>query len=310
MRGRSSSVGRLVLLSFCSLMIGGAAALRICSYNIQKFDKTKAADYKVMHTLTKIVSRCDICVLQDVVDPELKAVKALVTSLNRRNYRYDEHHYEYVSSQSLGKSSDDLQQYVFIYRTHLVKQLGQHQYKGKAFVRPPFAVHFSCNKTDIKEFVLVPLHTDPDQAVQEIDWLYDVFEEVSAKWNNTNVMFLGDFHAGCAYVTRDDKKNIRLFTNSNFSWLIGDREDTTVTDQTNCPYDRIVVHGQSFLQAIRPFSGMVFNFGKEFRLKQAKVLKLSDHYPIEVRLKGSAPLLQTTPLLVVGAIIRFVFPAL
>ncbi|XP_014824037.1 PREDICTED: deoxyribonuclease-1-like 2 isoform X1 [Poecilia mexicana] len=310
MRGRSSSVGCLLLL-FCSLMIGGAAGLRICSYNIQRFNTTKAADYRVMHTLTKIVSRCDICVLQEVVDPELKAVKALVASLNRTGHRYDEHRYEYVSSQSLGKSSDDLQQYVFIYRTHLVKQLGQHQYEGKAFVRPPFAVHFSCNKTDIKEFVLVPLHSDPDQAVQEIDWLYDVFEEVSTKWNNTNVMFLGDFHAGCAYVTRNDKKKIRLFTNSNFSWLIGDREDTTVTDTTSCPYDRIVVHGQSFLKAIRPFSGKVFNFGKEFRLRQSKVLKLSDHYPIEVRLKGSAPLLQATPLLVLfGAIIRFFLPAL
>ncbi|XP_054878192.1 deoxyribonuclease-1-like 2 isoform X2 [Poeciliopsis prolifica] len=306
MRGRSSSVG-LVLLWFCSLMIGGAAGLRICSYNIQKFNKNKAANYRVMHTLTKIVSRCDICVLQDVVDPKLEAVKVLVASLNR----YDEHHYEYLSSQSLGKASDDLEQYVFIYRTHLVKRLDQHQYEGKAFVRPPFAVHFSCNKTDIKKFVLVPLHTDPDHAVQEIDWLYDVFEEVSAKWNNTNVMFLGDFHAGCAYVTRDDKKNIRLFTNSNFSWLIGDREDTTVTDLTNCPYDRIVVHGQSFLQGIRPDSANVFNFGKEFRLRQAKVLLLSEHYPIEVRLKGSAPLLQAAPLLVLfSAIIRFFLPAL
>uniref|UniRef100_A0A3B5PUT0 Deoxyribonuclease n=1 Tax=Xiphophorus maculatus TaxID=8083 RepID=A0A3B5PUT0_XIPMA len=292
---RTRHLALLLLL----LMIGGAAGLRICSYNIQKFDKTKAADYKVMHTLTKIVSRCDICVLQDVVDPELKAVKALVTSLNR-----------YASTLPSRTKNLSHPQRFLLWLSLLCRQLDQyeHQYKGKAFVRPPFAVHFSCNKTDIKEFVLVPLHTDPDQAVQEIDWLYDVFEEVSAKWNNTNVMFLGDFHAGCAYVTRDDKKNIRLFTNSNFSWLIGDREDTTVTDQTNCPYDRIVVHGQSFLQAIRPFSGMVFNFGKEFRLKQ--VLKLSDHYPIEVRLKGSAPLLQATPLLVVGAIIRFVFPAL
>uniref|UniRef100_A0A3B3UC66 Deoxyribonuclease n=1 Tax=Poecilia latipinna TaxID=48699 RepID=A0A3B3UC66_9TELE len=255
-----SYVGCL-LLSFCSLMIGGAAGLRICSYNIQRFNTTKAADYRVMHTLTKIVSRCDICVLQEVVDPELKAVKALVASLNR-----------YASTlSSRTKTDSNPERFLLWLSTHLVKQLGQHQYEGKAFVRPPFAIHFSCSKTDIKEFVLVPLHSDPDQAVQEIDWLYDVFEEVSTKWNNTNVMFLGDFHAGCAYVTRNDKKKIRLFTNSNFSWLIGDREDTTVTDTTSCPYDRIVVHGQSFLKAIRPFSGKVFNFGKEFRLRQAKV---------------------------------------
>ena len=38
--------------------------------------------------------------------------------------------------------------------------------------------------TVINEFILVPLHSEPAQAVQEIDRLYDVFEEVSTKWNN------------------------------------------------------------------------------------------------------------------------------
>ncbi len=36
----------------------------------------------------------------------------------------------------------------------------------------------------IKNFILVPLHTYPNQAVQEIDRLYDVFVEVSKKWDN------------------------------------------------------------------------------------------------------------------------------
>ncbi|KAM4738320.1 deoxyribonuclease-1-like isoform 2-T2 [Anableps anableps] len=311
MRGRCSSLGRLVLLSIFSSLLGGASVsgLRICSYNVQNFNPAKAANYGLLHTLTRVVSRCDICLLQHVVDSEGKAIRALVKSLNR----YDEHRYEFVSSKGLGKSSHDMQQYVFIYRPHLINMTGQHQYEGQPFVRPPFAVQFSCNKTDIQEFILVPLHSDPDQAVKEIDWLYDVFEEVSAKWNNTNVMFLGDFHAGCAYVTRNDRKDIRLYMNSNFSWLIGDREDTTVTDLTNCPYDRIVVYGQSFLKAIRPFSGKVFNFGKEFKINRKKVVEVSDHYPIEVRLKGSAHLLQATPLLIlvgVSAIIRFVLPTL
>lgn len=36
----------------------------------------------------------------------------------------------------------------------------------------------------IKQFVLVALHTEPERTVQEIDRLYDVFEEVSKKWKN------------------------------------------------------------------------------------------------------------------------------
>ena len=53
-------------------------------------------------------------------------------------------------------------------------------------------------------------------------------------------MFLGDFHASCAYVTRASKKEIRLFSNSKFSTLIGDKVDTTVSDDTHCAYDRCV----------------------------------------------------------------------
>lgn len=53
-------------------------------------------------------------------------------------------------------------------------------------------------------------------------------------------MFLGNFHAGCAYMTRADKKKIRLFKDLNFSWLIGDKVDTTVSAETSCAYDRCV----------------------------------------------------------------------
>ncbi|XP_070766965.1 deoxyribonuclease-1-like 2 isoform X2 [Enoplosus armatus] len=309
MRWRSPRLPLLLLFSFFTLLVGGATAsvFRICAYNVQKFNSMKASNYRVMHTLTRIVSRCDICLLQEVMDSDGKAIKSLLSSLNR----YDEYTYQAVSSKSLGNSPNNMQQYVFIYRTETVNVTGQHQYQKKqSFVREPFAVQFQSQKTAIKKFVLVPLHTEPSQAVQEIDRLYDVFVEVSKKWNNANVMFLGDFHASCAYVTRANKKKIRLFTSSKFSWLIGDRVDTTVTDETSCAYDRIVVHGQPFLKAISPFSASVFNFAKEFKLTKTKVLEMSDHLPVEVTLKSSALLLQATPLLVLLSVSAIVQPFL
>ncbi|XP_042266011.1 deoxyribonuclease-1-like 2 isoform X1 [Thunnus maccoyii] len=289
----------LLLFFFFTVLVGAATAeFRICAYNVQNFNQEKAANYRVMHTLTRIAARCDICLLQDVTDPDGSAIRSLLSSLNRYSGRYEDYTYKAVSSKSLGKSPTDLQKYVFIYRTETVNVTDQHQYQNKDFfVRRPFVVKFHSKKTEIKDFILVPLHSDPGKAVQEIDRLYDVFQEVSKKWNNTNVMFLGDFHAGCAYVTRHTKKNIRLFTNTKFSWLIGDRLDTTVTDDTSCAYDRIVVHGKPFLKAISPFSAKVFNFAQEFKLTRTKVLEVSDHLPVEVRLKSSALLLQATPLL-------------
>lgn len=298
MRWRCPSL-RLISTIFILSVCRAAADLRICSYNVQNFNLQKASNSRVIHTLTRVLSRFDVCLLQHVVDSDGKVMEKLLGRLNRGTDRYDNFSYKSVSSQSLGSSSGDQQQYVFIYRTETVNLTGQHQYSSKqSFVREPFVVQFQSSRTAIKRFVLVPLHTEPSQAVHEIDRLYDVFQEVSKKWNNKNVMFLGDFHAGCAHVTKKDHKKIRLFRNASFSWLIGDKDDTTVTEETNCAYDRIVVHGEPFLKAIRPFSAKVFNVAKEFKLSQSRVLELSDHFPVEVRLKSSAPfLLQATPLL-------------
>ncbi|KAM9750946.1 deoxyribonuclease-1-like 2 isoform 2-T2 [Menidia menidia] len=305
MRWRSSCLPLLFLSGLCLLHAAAAAAsgFKVCAYNVANFNSAKASNFRVLHALTRVVSRCDICLLQHVVDSNGKAVQTLLKKLNR----YDAHNYKSVSSRSLGKSADDMQQYVFIYRANRANLTGQHQYEGpEDFVRQPFSVRFQSNKAIIGEFILVPLHSEPMNAVQEIDRLYDVFQEVSSKWNNTNVMFLGDFHASCAYVTRSDRKRIRLYSNSSFSWLIPDRVDTTASGATSCAYDRIVVHGESFLKTIKPYSGKVFNLIKELKVEKRRVLELSDHFPVEVTLKSSSPLPQAPPLLVLLCVLAFV----
>ncbi|KAL0158432.1 hypothetical protein M9458_046508, partial [Cirrhinus mrigala] len=76
--------------------------------------------------------------------------------------------------------------------------------------------------TVAKEFVLIPQHTTPSNATKEIDELYDVFEDIKAQWKIENVMFLGDFNAACGYVAKKNRKNIRLFSDPSFIWLIQD----------------------------------------------------------------------------------------
>ncbi|TDH11113.1 hypothetical protein EPR50_G00082140 [Perca flavescens] len=296
MRWHSPCLPLFFLFSLLALSLAGDEDFKICSYNVQEFNLEKSQDYRVLHTITRIVSRCDICLLLHVTDSDGKGIQALLDSLNR----YDGYTYQSVASKGLG---DDLQQYVFLYRTDTANVTGQYQYqKPDSFVRPPFAVQFYSAKTAIKSFILIPLHSEPSRAVQEIDRLYDVFQEVSKKWSNKNVMFLGDFHAACAYVTRDNKRDIRLYTNSAFAWLIGDRVDTTVSEETNCAFDRIVVHGKTFLKAITPFSAQVYNYALDLKIPRAKAVEISDHLPVEVDLKSSAPLLQATPLLILLSI--------
>lgn len=71
----------------------------------------------------------------------------------------------------------------------------------------------------------------------EIDSLYDVYLDVQKKWDMEDIMLMGDFNAGCSYVSPSHWSSIRLRTSPAFQWLIPDTADTTVTS-THCAYDR------------------------------------------------------------------------
>lgn len=51
-------------------------------------------------------------------------------------------------------------------------------------------------------------------------------------------MILGDFNADGLYVSKKDMKNIRIRSDKNFHWLIGDDVDTTASNRNDHTYDR------------------------------------------------------------------------
>uniref|UniRef100_H3B887 Deoxyribonuclease n=1 Tax=Latimeria chalumnae TaxID=7897 RepID=H3B887_LATCH len=256
------------------LLFNTAAAVKICSFNVQHFGDSKASNSKVMKILVKILSRCDVALIQEVRDATETVVSKLMLELNR----FDKTHtYEHIKSKQLGRTNY-MEKYVFVYRTDKVWVTDSYQYEDKqkgdedAFSREPFIVRFHSDKTIVlSDFVLIPQHTAPKNAVKEIDELYDVFMNVKCKWKTEDIMFLGDFNADCRYVPKKSWTTIRLFTEPGFYWLINDDVDTTVRESTSCAYDRIVVHGDKFFKAIVPNSAKAFNFQRSFRLSEDEV---------------------------------------
>ncbi|XP_055015802.1 deoxyribonuclease-1-like 1 isoform X2 [Boleophthalmus pectinirostris] len=274
------------LFSLCNLHL--TVAFRICAFNAYHFGESKSKNGQVMKTLVQIVSRCDVCLLQEVRDSKKKALPALLNQLNRgRGADYD-----YVASERLGRSEAYQEQYVFVYKTSSASVTGTYQYPDNrpgdqdAFAREPFVVRFRAPKTDIKEFVLIPQHTTPTNTTKELDALYDVLQDVKRMWKTENVMLLGDFNADCGYLAKKNRNKVRLITDSNLQWLIPDGSDTTVRESTNCAYDRIVVNGRKLFDSVVPSSAKAFNFQQEFRLSEDEALDVSDHYPVEVLLKS------------------------
>ncbi|KAK2529504.1 Dnase1l3 [Columba guinea] len=240
-------------------------SLKICSFNVRSFGEAKIARAEVVDAVVKIISRCDIMLLMEIKENKNRVCPLLVEQL-ARHLTGPKEGYSCVVSERLGRKSYK-EQYVFIYRE-------------------PFAVWFQSPKTAVKEFAIIPLHTTPETAVREIDELYDVYLDVKQRWRTENFVFMGDFNAGCSYVPQKQWKNIRLRTHSEFVWLIGDKNDTTVKESTSCPYDRIVVSGQKLIDAVVPHSANIFDFQDDFQLSEEQALGVSDHFPVEFELKA------------------------
>ncbi|KGL78144.1 Deoxyribonuclease-1, partial [Tinamus guttatus] len=270
----------LVLLA-AALLLHVAATLKISAFNIRTFGDSKMSNKTVADIIVAIVSEYDLVLVQEVRDSDLSAVNKLMDQLNSAS----PDPYDFLVSKPLGQSTYK-EQYLFIYRLAMVSVLESYYYdniRARVFSREPFIVKFSSPHTQLQEFVLVPLHANPNNAVAEIDALYDVYMDVISKWATNDILLLGDFNAGCSYVLPSDWPSIRLRSLEACEWLIPDSADTTVT-LTACPYDRIVACGSALTSAVEPGSAAVNNFQETFHLKHKDALAVSDHFPVEVTL--------------------------
>ncbi|KFU88007.1 Deoxyribonuclease-1-like 2, partial [Chaetura pelagica] len=278
--GRMRTPVLALLLLPSTLLCPATAALRVGAFNIRAFGDTKMSNREVADVITGILKRYDVVLVQEVRDSDLSAVTDLMEQLNSVSTSP----YDYEISKPLGRENYK-EMYLFIYRTDVVSVVGTYQYEDPqdVFSREPFILRVSAPHTKAKEFVLVPLHSAPHDAVAEIDALYDVYLAIVSKWETDNIMFLGDFNADCAYVQAGDWSSIRLHTSHLFKWLLPEGTDTTV-GSSDCAYDRIVVCGARLKRSIVPNSAGVYDFQRAFRLNQEEALAVSDHYPVEVQL--------------------------
>ncbi|TRY74139.1 hypothetical protein DNTS_026683 [Danionella cerebrum] len=263
--------------------------MKIASFNIRRMGPTKLSDKNIVKYLTEIFSRYSIIIVLEVVDKSGKAIEKFLQELNSTGDNKDRP-FSMVGSSRLGRKLYKEQFFCF-YREDDAKLVDTYQYEDNqegdedAFSREPFILRFQCKNTELEDLVLVPVHTKPTDSQKELDELYDVFLKVKEKWKTDNVMLLGDFNADGAYMSKKKMKSIRIRSDENFHWLIGDDVDTTVIKSNDYTYDRIVVYEKDMLEAVVPGSAQPFNFQEAFNLSEKEALDVSDHYPVEVCLK-------------------------
>lgn len=248
--------------------------IKIASFNIQIFGRSKAGKAEVMEVLADIISRFDIVAIQEIRDKSGSAIKKLEVAIDDLGSNYD-----FIIGPRLGRTSSK-EQYAFFYKTTSIQVEGAYTYNEAgidSFHREPYIAKFKA-KNGSFDFVLINIHTDPDEATSEINALPLVITDAQNHFPEPDVILLGDLNADCKKGTKyfDENDNSSPLRQSGYTWQITNNMDTNVAT-SSCTYDRIIT--TSTVNQDYAGSSGVFRFDQHFEL-DCEPKKVSDHYPV------------------------------
>ncbi|WP_292471351.1 endonuclease/exonuclease/phosphatase family protein [Methanolobus sp.] len=252
-----------------------ANTIRIGSFNIQVFGVTKASKPEVMNVLAKIIRTYDVVAIQEIRDKSLTSLPALVELVNS-----DGSQYNYVVSERLGRTTSK-EQYAYVYNTLTVsisdaytypEPIGTDPFHREPYIASIEALHGNYDAT------LMVIHTDPDEATEEINGLDDVLSYAqSQNPNEKDFIIMGDLNADGSYFDEDSTSDL-----DEYHWVIDDSQDTT-TKSTDYTYDRIILTDNSDLAG----EAGVFRYDLIYGLDGELTTDVSDHYPVFVEFSVS-----------------------
>lgn len=214
----------------------------VASFNIQNLGQTKVSKTPVRRYLAEVVREFDIVAVQEVSDVHEKTPGILLDEVNSDGSKY-----QVLLSPRTGLQPEDhssQEQYAFYYNAARIEILGEASLYDDAahnyFRREPYTAHFKVKGTDLT-FTVTQIHTAPARAVQEIDALIHVYQGLASRFpGETNHVIVGDFNGSCNYAKPEQLKALAIRKSRDLVWVVGDDEDTTVSESTHCAYDRII----------------------------------------------------------------------
>lgn len=247
-----------------------AATIKIATFNIQIFGKTKAGKPAIMAELASTVRKYDIVAIQEIKNKEGSVPTKLLTEVNS-----DGSAYTLVVSERSGLQPDDgtsQEQYAYYLNTetlHVIEDAGLFDDSGSdQFNREPYVARFGVNDGNFT-FTLITVHTKPELAVEETKALDDVFDWAKDQFaDEDDFIALGDFNASCDFASPSDFVGSPIL--DDYTWVIPDDADTNVSPTRACAYDRIVITKETE-------EDYADNFGVDTSLSSNAV---SDHFPV------------------------------
>lgn len=247
-----------------------APTIRIASFNIQVFGESKGSQQHVMWTLATIIRNFHVVAIQEIRTKDDYFLANFLRDYVNQQGRY----YDYVIGPRLGRSNSK-EQYAFLFDTAVIEVNRNNLYTvndpDDLLHREPLVAMFRTRAPpqEAFTFVLVNIHTDPDETATELDALGQVYQVVrQVAGAEDDVLVLGDLNV-------DDQHLGKLGQIPGVRPIV--RGVPTNTRQTS-QYDNIVLQQQSTSE----FTGRwgVYDVQRMHNLTLDQALQVSDHLPI------------------------------
>lgn len=255
--------------------------IRIATFNIQKFGKTKTAKHEVMALLARIISQFDVVAIQEVVGGDATPVHELIDLLRASDARYSA-----TISEPIGRSSQK-ESYAFLWDETRIQLIPQSDYlvhdePDDRMSREPMVASFvtrinaPAGRKPFR-FTLINVHTAPKEVVpsainNEMDVLDDVYISVrNYDYQNTgeeDCIMLGDLNVNTAGLRQlGEIPGIQTIA-----------KDTRTTTRRNKTYDHILIDQRMTREYTGRFG--ILDMQQEFGLTEKQALQVSDHQPL------------------------------
>jgi deoxyribonuclease-1-like protein len=181
--------------------IAGRPSLKIGSYNIQVFGESKGAKPQVMQALAHLVRMFDVIAIQEIrTQNDYFIDNFLRTYVNQPGLPP----YDRRVGRRLGRTNST-EQYAFLYNTATVEVNPQVVFTmedpNDLLHREPMVAMFRAKQAPPEQaftFILMNVHTDPDEAKQELDALAQAYTAVQRMpiggSTEDDIILLGDLN--------------------------------------------------------------------------------------------------------------------
>ncbi len=256
---------RLVALFF-SLCFSSFAQVRLCSWNLENFGKSK--NDSTIRFISGNLKGFDVVAITEVVAGKggAQAVARLADELNRSGAKWD-----YCISDPTSGHRGSSERYAFLWKTSVLKKQSaflEKKYKD-SIEREPYLANFLYGD---KKFTLAVFHAVPKnkQPEKEIRFLKDI----SAEYPGETLLFCGDFNCP------ESHEIFQTLKQAHYQSGLKNQKTTLKTECTSSTclaseYDNIFFPQHKII----PLRADVLHFYKQFA--DVKVARLiSDHLPV------------------------------